>query len=66
MNGVRHKLSYRFMQERRHHPVHCHQCLHLCKLLEHGRNADTAATMREHLGFPSSLLAKISTQLGRA
>ena len=54
------------MQERRHHPVHCHQCLHLCKLLEHGRNADTAATMREHLGFTSSLLAKISTQLGRA
>ena len=56
------------MQERKRYLEHCHQCLHLhlCKLLEHGRNADAAATMREHLGFTSSLLAKISTQLGRA
>lgn len=66
VNRVRRLLSYRSMQDRQRYPEHCHQHLHLLDLLEQGRNADAATTMREHLGATLTNLAKISDLLGRA
>ncbi len=66
VNRVRRLLSYRSMQDRQRYPEHCRQHLHLLDLLEQGRHADAAATMREHLGATLANLAKISDLLGRA
>lgn len=64
VNRVRRLLSYRSMQDRARYPEHCRQHLHLLDLLEQGRNADAAATMREHLNATLQNHAKIRDLLG--
>ena len=49
VNRVRRLISYRSMQDRQRYKEHCHQHLHLLDLLEAGRHAEAADTMREHL-----------------
>ena len=49
VNRVRRLISYRSMQDRQRYKEHCHQHLHLLELLENGRHAEAADTMREHL-----------------
>jgi DNA-binding GntR family transcriptional regulator len=51
VNRVRRLISYRSMQDRQRYQEHCLQHLHLLELLEHGRNAEAADTMREHLAI---------------
>lgn len=50
VNRVRRLISYRSMQDRQRYKEHCQQHLQLLDLLETGRNAEAANTMREHLG----------------
>lgn len=64
VNRVRRLLSYRSMQDRARYPEHCRQHLHLLDLLEQGRNADAAATMREHLNATLLNHASIRDLLG--
>jgi DNA-binding GntR family transcriptional regulator len=59
VNRVRRLLSYRSMKQRERYPEHCRQHLHVLELLEHERNEEAAAFMREHLAHTLDSLAKI-------
>jgi DNA-binding GntR family transcriptional regulator len=59
VNRVRRLISYRSMQDRKRYTEHCMQHLRLLDLLEAGRNADAAETMREHLSRTLSNYQKI-------
>lgn len=59
VNRVRRLLSYRSMKQRDRYPEHCRQHLHVLELLEHQKNEEAAACMREHLAHTLESLAKI-------
>lgn len=59
VNRVRRLLSYRSMRDRARYTAHARQHLHILSLLEHGRNAEASAAMREHLEHTLSALARI-------
>jgi DNA-binding GntR family transcriptional regulator len=63
VNRVRRLLSYRSMQQREGYPEHCRQHLHLLELLEHERNEDASALMRDHLLYTINSLSKIENIL---
>lgn len=63
VNRVRRLLSYRSMRQRERYPEHCSQHLHLLELLEHGRNDEASAFLREHLQHTLQSLAKIENIL---
>ena len=65
VNRVRRLLSYRSMRDRRRYREHCEQHLHVLDLLEHGRNADAADALREHLQSTLRNLQQISGLLAR-
>jgi DNA-binding GntR family transcriptional regulator len=44
-------------------PAHCRQHLHLLELIEHERNEEASAFMREHLLHTMNSLAKIENIL---
>jgi DNA-binding GntR family transcriptional regulator len=58
-NRVRRLLSYRSMTRRDRYPEHCRQHLHVLELLEHEKNEEASAFMREHLEHTLRSLAKI-------
>lgn len=58
-NRVRRLLSYRSMTKRDRYPEHCRQHLHILELLEHDKNEEASAFMREHLEHTLRSLAKI-------
>jgi DNA-binding GntR family transcriptional regulator len=47
------------MKQRERYPEHCRQHLYVLELLEHERNEEAAAFMREHLAHTLDSLAKI-------
>jgi DNA-binding GntR family transcriptional regulator len=49
VNRVRRLISYRSMQDRQRYQEHCRQHLHLLDLLEAGRQAEAADSLRAHL-----------------
>jgi DNA-binding GntR family transcriptional regulator len=59
VNRVRRLLSYRSMQDRKRYKQHCKQHLELLHLLEHERNEEASARMREHLQSTLDNLSKI-------
>jgi DNA-binding GntR family transcriptional regulator len=63
VNRVRRLLSYRSMRDRSRYQEHCGQHLMLLDLLEHERNEEAAAVMREHLGSTLRNLARITNIL---
>lgn len=63
VNRVRRLLSYRSMQHRERYAEHCKQHLHVLALLEHGRNVEASAFMREHLVHTIASLSKIENIL---
>jgi DNA-binding GntR family transcriptional regulator len=63
VNRVRRLMSYRSMQQRKRYPEHCRQHLQLLDLLEHERNEEAAAFMREHLLHTMNSLSKIENIL---
>jgi DNA-binding GntR family transcriptional regulator len=49
VNRVRRLISYRSMQDRQRYVDHCRQHLHVLDLLQAGRQAAAADSLREHL-----------------
>lgn len=63
VNRVRRLLSYRSMRDRKRYKQHCQQHLQLLHLLEHERNEEASAFMREHLQSTLKNLTKIRNVL---
>lgn len=63
VNRVRRLLSYRSMRNRQRYVEHCHQHLDVLQLLEHERNEEASAALREHLGSTLRNLERISDLL---
>jgi len=60
VNRVRRLLSYRAMQDRKRYKQHCKQHLAVLDLLEHGRNEEASAMLREHLQSTLRNFSKIT------
>jgi DNA-binding GntR family transcriptional regulator len=60
VNRVRRLLSYRAMQDRKRYKQHCKQHLEVLELLEHERNEEASAALREHLQSTLRNFAKIT------
>jgi DNA-binding GntR family transcriptional regulator len=60
VNRVRRLLSYRSMQDRKRYKQHCKQHLEELELLEHERNEEASAALREHLQSTLRNFAKIT------
>jgi DNA-binding GntR family transcriptional regulator len=59
VNRLRRLLSYRSMRDRSRYREHCLQHLRVLELLEHGRNDEASAAMREHLASTVRNIEKI-------
>jgi DNA-binding GntR family transcriptional regulator len=60
VNRVRRLLSYRAMQDRKRYKQHCRQHLEVLDLLEHQRNEEASAMLREHLQSTLRNFARIA------
>jgi DNA-binding GntR family transcriptional regulator len=66
VNRVRRLLSYRSMRDRTRYVEHCQQHLEVLQLLEHERNEEASAALREHLASTLRNLERISDILQTA